>query len=463
MPEWRISTTMTGPVAARRLAAETHPPLRRASGDRRTYLIAGTRQAAIAACAASALDDGHRVVLLPGESGHSVHGALPVGTRLQIGDQGVATRPLGGSGARDGWDLAMFSSGSTTGNPRGYGFIRHQLDTVTAWYESIYQTTRDSVIITALPAAYNFTFVAGALLAARLGARLHLADTFRDVLLDAVRLAATADRVVVLANPVVLDQVTTDMRLPGHVLIDSGGAPLSTTAITYYRSHGVDVREGYGLTETASLTHFDTEAVTTSVGTVGTAMPSVGTTITTEAGRPIIEVTTPAVGVPLDPAEPPSGPVLRTTDLGHIDDHGRLRILGRADDYPIGGLWPRDTLDALGPVLGQRCALVRHLAVDQVTVHVLAPANPETFDALKETAAGLLGLPLDRVAVTSQGQAPLLHSAKLTRTPNGISAETRQSVRRDAAVLDGADDTPVLHVPVVGDQPGVGPGANGPR
>jgi hypothetical protein len=66
--------------------------------------------------------------------------------------------------------------------------------------------TPDSIIVTSLPAAYNFTFVAGVLLAARLSARLHLSAGSHRVLDDAARLASSADRLIVLANPVILDQ-----------------------------------------------------------------------------------------------------------------------------------------------------------------------------------------------------------------------------------------------------------------
>ncbi len=159
---------------------------------------------------------------------------------------------MSGEDVRNGWDLALFTSGSSTGRPRGHGFTAAQLSKVTAWYKAIYQATADSVIVTALPAAYNFTFIAGALLAAGLGARLHLTGQSGEVLTDAMRLARRADRVIVLANPIILDRLTPAGGLPANVLIDSGGAPLSTTAITDYRAHGIDVREGYGLTETAS-------------------------------------------------------------------------------------------------------------------------------------------------------------------------------------------------------------------
>lgn len=109
-------------------------------------------------------------------------------------------------------------------------------------------------------------------------------------------------------------------------------------------------------------------------------------------------------------------PVLHTTDLGRIDDHGRLRLLGRADDEQIGGLWPRDTLDALGPLLGRRCALIRHPTTTQAAVQLLTTLFPEQSVALRDRAADLLGLPPDQVTITHQGNRPLLHSAKLSRT-----------------------------------------------
>ncbi|MGH3925332.1 MAG: AMP-binding protein, partial [Pseudonocardiaceae bacterium] len=198
--------------------------------------------------------------------------------------------------------------------------------------------------------------------------------------------------------------------------VDSGGAPVSTTAITNCRQHGNDLREGYGLTETASLTHFDANATRSSLGTVGAAMPEVHTTISKDSGKPIVHLASPAIGTPLDPAAPLPGAVLHTTDLGRIDDHGRLRLLGRADDEQIAGLWPRDTLDALGPLLGRRYALIRHPTTDQATVRLLTTLTPEHAVALRDRAADLLGLPPEQVTIAHQGDRPLLHSAKLSRT-----------------------------------------------
>jgi hypothetical protein len=413
MRDWTISADGLDPVPARQLAARAHLPLTRRDPRRRTYLLTGSAQPQIAACAQAALSAGHRVVLLPGSDAVST----PGGTLLRATGPTAAAAPTSGTATRDGWDVAMFSSGSTTGTPRGYGFTTAQLDMVTSWYQTIYQVTPDSIIVTSLPAAYNFTFVAGVLLAARLGARLHLSAGSHRVLDDAARLASSADRLIVLANPVSLDQAAPTAALPASVLIDSGGAPLSRSGISDFRACGIDVREGYGLTETASLTHFDSEATAASLGTVGTGMPGVhAATITTRGGKPVIELSGPATGIPLDPGEAlPSGS-LRTTDLGVSDGHGRLRLLGRTDDEQISGLWPRDTLDALGPLLGRRCALVRHQH-GRATVRLLTGVTPAAATALRARAAVLLGITPEDVTITVHGNAPLLHSAKITRHP----------------------------------------------
>jgi acyl-CoA synthetase (AMP-forming)/AMP-acid ligase II len=412
MPDWRISATGTGPVPASALAAQAWPPAARPAPPRRTYLLTGTGQLKLAACARAALAGGHQVVLLPAS-----HAAItPAGTLVTITGRGARAEPAPGRGAREGWDLAMFSSGSTAGVPRGYGFTTAQLAVVTGWYQQIYQATPDTVIVTALPATYNFTFVAGILLAARLGARLHFSAAAEHVIRDAARLAPRCDRVVILANPVILDQAALPARLPGNILADSGGAPLSAAAITSYRDRGLDLREGYRLTETASLTHFDTEASAASLGTVGAAMPGVSATIS--AGTPLITVTSPAVGIPLDPAEPAAGATLATTDLGVADRYGRLRLLGRADDEAIAGLWPRDTLDALGPLLGRRCALICHHQ-GQAHIRLLAPASAALADQLRGATAGILGIPPAQVTISCQGTESLLHSFKLNRATAG--------------------------------------------
>ncbi|MEU0236086.1 class I adenylate-forming enzyme family protein [Nocardiopsis sp. NPDC006198] len=315
-----------------------------------------------------------------------------------------------------GWDVAFYTSGST-GTPRLYAFTLDQLTTVVNWYAAIYRLTADSVVITSMPATYNFTAVAGVLAAAMTGASLHLGADSSVVLDHARTLAARHDRCVVLANPVVLQHARPGRRLPSNVLIDSGGAPLSATAITRFRETVADLREGYGLTETASLTHFDAEGTPDSLGTVGGPLPECAATTAPSSAAPVVSVSGPAVGRQLtaDGALGPTQTRLVTTDLGRVDSAGRLRLLGRSDDLAVGGLWPREVLDAIGPVLGTRCALVRHPAPDRITVRLLDAENPLSVDRLRRRVGVLTGLPAHAVQVDVEQPRSLLHSHKLLR------------------------------------------------
>jgi hypothetical protein len=240
MADWTISADGLDPVPARQLAAHAYPPLTRQASRHRTYLLTGSAQPQIAACAQTALRAGHRIVLLPGTPGNPV--SAPGGTLLSAAGQTASAIPVTGTATRDGWDVA----------------------------------TRD--------------------------------------------------------------------------------------------------------------------------------------------GKPVIELSGPATGIPLDPGEALPAGGLRTTDLGASDGHGRLRLLGRTDDEQISGLWPRDTLDALGPLLGRRCALVRHQH-GRATVRLLTAVTPATATAMRARAADLLGITPEDVTITVHGTAPLLHSAKITRHP----------------------------------------------
>ena len=380
--------------------------------------LSGDAQDIVAAVALFLADQEHQVILVPDE--HDERTASPpfrARHSLRAIDRGQPYHEFpSGVGPEGEWQIALYSSGST-GMPRAYGFTIRQLATVATWYSGIYQVTGSSAIVTCLPVSYNFTFIAGLCLSAQTGARLHLSASTDEVFRDAAELATRSDRVVILANPVILSSaVSAGVRLPGNVLIDSGGAPLSTPGIARLRDMLGDVREGYGLTETASLTHFDAEGTAPSLGTVGAPMPGVNCWIDTSSGRPRVGLESPAVGVEIlsDGASRPSRSSLLTGDLGTIDAAGRLRLLGRADDWPAGDLWPRDTLDLIGEELGTQCALVRHPAPDEIQVRVLGGQPADTAARIRMLVTERTGLPVTSVSVTGQ-DGPLLHSRKMPR------------------------------------------------
>ena len=412
MRDFRLSTT----------SQDVHPALaygyRLATGlppwHGREPMILGGAGIPLAGASAWALAERQAIVLPPNQSSTRLAGrrvtAEPAGLRLGS-DSGYPPLPVT-------WDVGFFTSGST-GTPKGFGFTIAQLDQLAAWYTTIYQVTTDSVIVTALPVGYNFTFVAGLYLAACLGARLHLARDPAIVFRDVQDLAPRHDRCVVLANPVVLEDPP-QRRLPSNVLIDSGGAPMSITAISHYRNHVADLREGYGLTETGSLTHFDAEADDRSLGTVGRPVPGVTTNI--DPGTGLLTITSPAIGRPLAATSTrhPHG-TYRTSDLGRIDPDGRLRLLGRADDHRVGGLWPRDLLDVLGPVLRTRCATIHHPESDRIRIRLTHAADPSLAGRLQAAASTATGTDPSGVRVDGPDR-PLLPSLKIPR-PTALPAE----------------------------------------
>lgn len=314
----------------------------------------------------------------------------------------------------DPWQLGFYTSGST-GTPKAWAFNLEQLKTVVDEYRDIYKISENSVIITHLPSAYNFPFIAGVLLAATSGATLHLSSSAFGVFADARRLAGRHDRCVILANPVLLE-TPPPYTLGEQVLIDTGGAPMSRFALAFYRNKVADIREGYGLTETASLTHFDYEGSVDSLGTVGAPLRGMKQWCTPD-GEVIIECKT--LGRPLSfikgkPTLGPSISAYATGDLGRIDSFGRLRLLGRVGDCSLAGVWPKDTLDAIGPLLETRTAMVRHHLEGRVTIRLRSHVPEELYRKLVSTVADTVRIPHEQVFV-QHGQEGLLPSIKIPR------------------------------------------------
>ena len=437
MPELTISTSATSdqapvPGLSRGARLASTLPDARTGGP---WILRGAARAAdvtLACLAAWALDNGQPIVLQPANLPTQLAGTAITPTCTPA-PAGAAVSPNGRAAVRSpgapsvaGWRVAMYTSGST-GPPRAFGFTRDQLNRLATWYATIYRATGDSVICTHLPVTYNFTYVAGLVLAHALGARLHLAASPRDVFTDARRLAREHDRCIILANPLLLADPP-KQRLAANVLIDSGGAPLSTHAITTYREHVGDLREGYGLTETGSLTHFDHTADPAALGTVGAGLPGVATRIIDTAGIPRVAITTPARGAALEPPTAPKPPALPeagsqtgsellTTDVGQVDSGGRLRLLGRVGDRPVSGLWPRDVLDLIGPQLGTAPAVITHPDAGSIRIRLHREPTPDIAAAITSRIAERTGL--DPAAVRIDTAHQRLHSDKLPRPAEG--------------------------------------------
>lgn len=262
------------------------------------------------------------------------------------------------------WDFGLFTSGST-GNPKLFGFNHYQLEQTLKDYKKIYSITENSVIISTLPFHYNFTYIAGYKLSNYYKAKFLYFDNINHLINNLNFLKKKYENVVLLSNPIVMNEIykSTDI-FQGNILIDSGGAPLSKSSIKWYRNNGINLREGYGLTETYSYSHFDYEATEESLGTVGTERKCINTYIDFLDKKPIIfmESTTNAFGVELDITGELKSVInnskISTGDLGSLDKKKRLTILGRESDNIVSGLWPKDILNLIGDILLNKCAII---------------------------------------------------------------------------------------------------------
>jgi long-chain acyl-CoA synthetase len=145
-----------------------------------------------------------------------------------------------------------------------------------------------------------------------------------------------------------------------------GAAPLAVDAIREFvrRVPGVEIREGYGLTETSALVATNPPG-RVRAGTVGLPVP--GTEVRIVDGEICVRSDLVMAGywrAPELTAETVKGGWLATGDLGRLDDGGYLTVLDRKKDLIIRGgfnVFPRDVEEALleHPAIATACVIGR--------------------------------------------------------------------------------------------------------
>jgi long-subunit acyl-CoA synthetase (AMP-forming) len=137
-----------------------------------------------------------------------------------------------------------------------------------------------------------------------------------------------------IVSGVTKKNILTGLGLDQTRFAGSGSAPIPASVIKWYRDLGLELLEGYGMTENFSYSHLNRPGQPCS-GCVGQALEGVETKISS-SGEILVKSPGNMMGYYREPelskeAFTEDG-FLRTGDLGEIDEQGRLRITGRTKE-----------------------------------------------------------------------------------------------------------------------------------
>ncbi|WP_303292724.1 AMP-binding protein [Marinobacter sp. ST-43] len=114
-------------------------------------------------------------------------------------------------------------------------------------------------------------------------------------------------------------------------LAGSGSAPLSNDVLDWYRNLGLELLEGYGMSENFAYSHMNKPG-RTRTGYVGEALPGVEVKIS-EQGEVLVKSPATMMGYYKDEEKTAEAftedGFLKTGDKGEIDEMGRLKLTGR--------------------------------------------------------------------------------------------------------------------------------------
>lgn len=134
-----------------------------------------------------------------------------------------------------------------------------------------------------------------------------------------------------LLNRVIKKKILTNLGLQHVKFAGSGSAPLSHDILEWYRGLGLELLEGYGMSENFAYSHM-TKPGRARTGYVGEALPGVDVKIS-EEGEVLVKSPATMMGYYLDEEKTretfTEDGYLRTGDKGEIDALGRLKLTGR--------------------------------------------------------------------------------------------------------------------------------------
>ncbi len=193
-----------------------------------------------------------------------------------------------------------------------------------------------------------------------------------------------------LVSRIIKKKVLAGLGLDRARLACSASAPIPASILQWYRDLGLELLEGYGMTENFCYSHLNRPGQTR-LGYVGHPYPGVETKIGDD-GEILIRSPGNMVGYYKEPALSKEAftddGFLRTGDLGEIDEQGRLRVTGRTKE-----LFKTSKGKYITPAVIENC-LLAHPDIEQVCVcgagfpqpHALISPTQAVRDRIRDEA-----------------------------------------------------------------------------
>jgi long-chain acyl-CoA synthetase len=285
-----------------------------------------------------------------------------VGADFQMWEDIVAkTEPLGGNPVRKPEDIAtiIYTSGST-GVPKG---VVHDFAGIAAAVKGAVDSfglKPDDRVISYLPLAHAFERTVIETASFVSGFQVYFAESLETFVKDIQRCRPTifhsvprlwlkfqagvhskmpAKRLkLLLSLPIVSGlvrkKVLTGLGLEQSRAAITGSAPIPAELVAWYRSLGLELCEGYAMSENFSYSHFNRPGNAVP-GTVGQPAPDVECKLGDD-GEVLVKSPASMVGYYREPEMTKESftddGFLKTGDRGVIDKDGRLRIVGRTKE-----------------------------------------------------------------------------------------------------------------------------------
>jgi fatty-acyl-CoA synthase len=301
-------------------------------------------------------DASNTVSLTPSTRDHDPAAKPPV--RASGPGEGASGEPGGSPAlcARDEDPLLLVYTSGTTGKPKGALLTHANCFWTNVGFDVATGVSGDDVVLQVLPQFHCGGWNVQALLAWWKGARVVLERSF-----DAERCLELIER----------KRVTTTMGVPANYLFMSqsprfvdadlssleravvGGAPMPLALLETWRVRGVEIVQGYGLTEAApNVLCLPPEDAVRKAGFAGKPYPHVEVELSVE-GELLVRGPNVFAGYWRNAEATAEAVVdgwLRTGDIAERDEEGFYRISGRLKDMYISGgenVYPAEVEDAL--------------------------------------------------------------------------------------------------------------------